>query len=177
MTKLNNLSTNVVEVMLALAENQGLARLLCYNQDNPFDESLPDINNMSELINPKDPEVEAKILPYPFDPEATVDDSSFIRIYYNQGEFDNSEVIQEMQLNIDIVVAKSLWLINDGRRSLIRPYEIMDRVVDIVGRRSYNPNIKVNFTGWQHLAVNTKFDAIRLYSDYWNVEADNHYGM
>lgn len=191
--KINNLSSNIVNIMFELAKNDGLARLLV-NENLPFDKSKPNIINPStfgtnkddrmKLINPSNPD--SKISPYPFDPEATIKDSAFIRVYYNQGEFNENETIQEMQLNIDIVVAKSLWLINGGSKtsqhpngdgkSLIRPYEIMDRVVDIVGKRSFSNLIRVKFDGWQHLAVNTKFDAIRLYSDYFSVEAENHYG-
>lgn len=172
--KINNLSKNIVDIMNILSQNQGLAELLVNNQSNPFDPSHPAINRQ-ELINPKSKL--CRIHPYPFDPDAQIEDSSFIRVYYNQGEFNENETIQEMQLHIDIVVAKSLWLINDGRQSLIRPYEIMDRVIDMVGKRSINNLIKLKFDGWQHLAVNTKFDAIRLYSDYFSVEAENHYGI
>jgi len=171
--KINNLSKNVIDIMMVLKENQGLAELLANNTDNPFDSKLPPIDK-NKLINPKSDM--CKIFPFPFDPEATIEDASFLRVYYNQGEFNENETIQEISLHIDIIVAKSLWLINDGRRSLIRPYEIMDRVIDMVGKRSISP-IRVKFDGWQHLAVNTKFDAIRLYSDYFSVEAENHYGM
>jgi hypothetical protein len=165
--KINTLSKNIVDVMVALSKNEGLARLLVNNADNPFDSSLPIIDK-SKLINPKSES--CRIYPYPFDPNATIEDSSFIRVYYNQGDFNENQVIQEMNLHVDIIVAKSLWLCNDGRNSLIRPYEIMDRVIDMIGHRSGNPTIKVKFDGWQHLAVNTKFDAIRLYSDYFSVE-------
>jgi hypothetical protein len=172
MAKLNNLSKNIIDVMVTLSQNEGLAELLLNDISNPF--SVP-VADKTKLINPKS-EL-CRIFPYPFDPDATTEDGSFIRVYYNMGEFNENETIQEMNLHIDVIVAKSLWLINDGRQSLIRPYEIMDRIVDMIGKRSVGGNIQVKFSGWQHLAVNTKFDAIRLYSDYWNVEADNHYGM
>lgn len=164
MAKINNLSKDVINVMTTLSENEGLSQLLGNDIPNPFSRPVPSTTKI--LMD--------KITPYPFDIEATVEDGSFIRVYYNQGEFNENEVIQEMSLHIDIVVAKNLWLINDGRRSLIRPYEIMDRVVDLVGFRSVASPIKLKFTGWQHLAVNRKFDAIRLYADYWNIETDEH---
>lgn len=167
MVKINTLSKNVVDVIATLAKNDGLVKLLVHNVDNPFDSNLPAIDK-SKIANPKSDL--CRIYPYPFDPDAQIEDSSFIRVYYNQGEFNENEVIQDMDLFIDIIVAKSLWLINDGNKSMIRPYEIMDRVVDLVGKRSLNNTIKLKFDGWQHLAVNTKFDAIRLYSKYWNIE-------
>lgn len=171
MVKLNNLSKNIVDIMNQLAKNEALARLLTHNVSNPFDSNLPAINKKN-LITPDS--ATSKIFPVPFDPDANIVDTSFIRVYYNKGDFDSSETIQEMALFIDIVVAKSLWLINDGKRSLIRPYEIMERVIDMVGKKSVGASTKVTFDGWQHLAVNTKFDAIRLYSSYWNVESQDY---
>jgi hypothetical protein len=170
-TKPNNLSKDVVRVMESLSKNEGLARLLAHNVENPFDLSLPPVDKTT-IANPKN--ASCKIFPFPFDPNANVEDTSFIRVYYNQGEFNDNEVIQEMNLHIDIIVAKSLWLINNGREPLIRPYEIMDRVIDLVGKKSVNSSIKVKFSGWQHLAVNQKFDAIRLYSDYFDVDTNFH---
>ena len=170
--KVNNLSKNIVDIMTALSQNQGLAQLLVNNEQNPFQKQ---ITNLKDIARPSSDI--CRIYPYPFDPEAQIEDSSFIRVYYNQAEFNSNETIQEMDLHIDIIVAKNLWLINDNSRPLIRPYEIMDRVIDIVGKRSINNLISVKFDGWQHLAVNTKFDAIRLYSQYYSVEAENHYGF
>lgn len=171
MVKINNLSSNVTDVMIALKENDGLAELLTNNISNPF--TIP-VKDKSSLINPKN--ANCKIFPYPFDPEVQIEDSSFIRVYYGRGDFNENEVIQEMTMNIDIIVAKNLWLISDGQRSLIRPYEIMDRIVDTVGYRSANGRIRLKISGWQHLAVNARFEAIRLYCDYYNVESDNTYG-
>jgi hypothetical protein len=165
--KLETMSKNIVNIMKELSKNEGLARLLVNETSNPFDSNLPAIDK-SKLIVPSSEY--ARIFPYPFDPEAQVDDSAFIRVYYNNGDFDSSEIIAESQLNIDIIVAKSLWLINDGQRPLIRPYEIMGRVIDMVGKRSLNSTIRLEFEGYQHLAVNGKFDAIRLYSNYFSVE-------
>jgi hypothetical protein len=166
-SKLESLSKNIVTIMDELAKNDGLARLLVHNVNNPFSPSLPAIDK-SKLINQKS-EL-CRIHPFPFDPEAQIEDASFIRIYYPNGRFNENEVIAESQINIDIVVAKSLWLIDDGQRRLIRPYEIMSRVVDMVGKRGIGL-IKLKFNGWNHLAVNTRFDAIRLYCEYMSVEA------
>lgn len=164
--KMETMSKNIIAVMMELSKNEGLARLLANNESNPFNTPVED---KTRLINPND--TNAKIFPYPFDPEATVEDGSFIRVYYNDGDFDSIEVIAESQLHIDVIVAKSLWLINDGERSMIRPYEIMSRVLDMVGKRSLNSTIKLQFKGYQHLYINPKFDAIRLYAEYMSIEA------
>lgn len=166
--KLETMSKNIVGIMMTLAKNEMLGRLLIHDSNNPYDLKLskPDV---SSLIKPDSST--AKIFPYPFDPEATTHDGSFIRVYYNDGEFNSNETIAESQLHIDIIVSKNLWLINNGEESLIRPYDIAGRVVDLVGRRSINSTVKINFTGYQHLYVNRKFDCIRLYAEYMSVEA------
>lgn len=164
--KINNLSNNIVSILDILSNNERLCQLLLHNESNPFFEPNP--TAMKNIANPKSDS--CRITPYAFDPEATIEDSSFIRVYYNNGEFDGSEAIQELTLHIDIIVAKNLWLINNDTRSMIRPYEIMDSIVDSIGRSSWNNKINVNFDSWTYLAVNTAFDAIRLYSNYFTVE-------
>ncbi|QOV08240.1 putative tail terminator protein [Bacillus phage Kirov] len=163
--RLDSLSKNVVKVMKTLCLNEGLVKLLANNQYNPFDTSIPVIKNPYDLINPNS--VNCKIKPFPFEVEATTQDGSYIRVYYNDAEFNENEVIAETRLHIDIICAKSLWLIEG---SMIRPYEILARVTNMVGQRAVGNNIKLKFNGFQHLAVNEKFDAIRLYSDYFTVE-------
>jgi hypothetical protein len=162
--RLESLSKNIVEVMKALAKNEGLARLLLHNVSNPDYQTAPEQKN--NIANPSSDH--CKIFPYPFDPEAQIEDECFIRVYYNDGELSENEVIAETQLNIDIICAKSLWLVDGGK---IRPYEIMALVMNQIGQRSVGSTIKLKFDGFQHLAVNTKFDCIRLYSQYWTVEA------
>lgn len=160
--KTEHMSKSIVDIMTQLSKNKGLIQLLYNNSDNPFTKI---VDTDRKLIGVSD---DTKISPLPFNPEAQQDDASFLRIYYNIGEFDSAEVVMSGEIHIDIVVAKSLWLINDGKRSLIRPYEIMGRVFDMVGRRSAQPIVK--FEGFQHLPVNSKFDAIRLYANTFNVK-------
>lgn len=165
--KLESMSKNIVKIMGELIKNDGLNMLLVNNVSNPFDPTLPEINP-KKLIVPNNPF--SKIYPYPFDPDATTTDASFIRVYYNDGAFNANEVIAEAQLHIDVIVAKSLWLIDDGTDALIRPYEIAGRVITMLGATSVGSKIKLKFDGYQHLYVNPKFDAIRLYANYMSVE-------
>lgn len=166
--KLETMSKNIVNIMFALAKNPMLGKLLVHDVKNPYNPTLA-TPKVADLIKP-DSSV-AKIFPYPFDPDATTLDGSFIRVYYNDGDFNSNETIAESQLHIDIIVSKTLWLIDNGNDSLIRPYDIAGRVVDLVGRNSLNSTIKLNFKGYQHLYINTKFDCIRLYAEYMSVES------
>lgn len=163
--KIDTLSNTIVRVMTAISQNEGIRRMLIHDVSDPFNTSLPDVD-ASILINPA--HEKCRIKPYPFDTDAQIANGSFIRVYYNDGRFDTSETILETTLHIDIVVAKELWLIKGGK---MRPYEIMDRIIDMIGSRAVGTNIKLNIDGFAHMAVNTKFDAIRLYSEYMSVEA------
>jgi hypothetical protein len=165
--KIDTMSRNIVRILKLLSKNDMLVRLIANNQDNPL--SHPVTLQTKDLINPRADD--AKFLPFPFDVEAQTEDGSFVRIYYNQGEFNEGETISEAQLNIDIIVAKSLWLIYDDtkKESLIRPYEIMERIVDLLGRKGIG-DIRLEIDGYQHLYINTKFDCIRLYCQYTSLE-------
>ena len=160
------MSNNIIDIMFTLIKNDGLLRLIVNNDDEPM--SKPVNLSVKELINPKSNN--SKILPLPFNENATKDEGTFIRVYYNDGELNENEVIADSQIHIDIICAKSLWLINDGNKSLIRPYEIMGRVMDMLGRRSVSPTIKLHFNTYQHLYINSKYDAIRLYCEYMSIE-------
>ena len=172
--KMETMSKNIVTVLEQLSKNNALIELLIDNNNelpllldgDALEKKITPIIKKN-IINPTNPD--AKILPYPFEAEATTKDGSFIRVYYNNGEFNDNEVICESQLNVDIIVARSLWLISDGNKSLVRPYEIMSRVISMIGRSSVSP-VRLKFSGYQHLYINTKFDAIRLYADYMTVE-------
>lgn len=173
--KLHTMSKNIVNILNILAKRKELAKLLYFDVENPMmqpDDKLPKWN---ELIRPNGSD--ARIFPFPFDPDgSTHEDGSFVRVYYNDGEFNSSESVAESTLIIDIIVSNNLWLINNvnalnKKESLIRPYEIAGRIIEAVGRSSVPPNIRLNFTGYKHHYVNTQFQCIRLYADYMSVEA------
>jgi hypothetical protein len=158
---MQQLSDNLVRTMKELIKNDGLVRLIANDTAKPFDTTVA---NPSSLLM-------TRIHPVPFDIEATTLDGTFLRIYYNQGTVGGEEVITESQIHIDIVCSRNLWLINDtDGSSKIRPYEIMDRVIDMLGKNSSNPYLRLEFDGFQHLYINTKFDCVRLYANYWEIE-------
>lgn len=166
--KLETMSKNIVNVMFTLARNPMLGKILAYDVKNPYDESLA-VPTIDQLIKPD--ASTARIFPYPFDPDAVTLDGAFVRVYYNDGEFNANEIIAESTIHIDIICSKTLWLIDNGKESLIRPYDIAGRIVDLVGRRSINSTVQLKFTGYQHLYINTKYDCIRLYAEYMSVES------
>lgn len=105
-----------------------------------------------------------KLYPYPFDPNATLEDQVHLRVYYPNGVFQNNEMVQETLIYFDIICAKSLWLVNDGK-SAIRPYEIMKLVVDQFHDKTISTLGVLHFDEFVHLGVNDKFDAVRLVAE------------
>lgn len=166
--KLDSMSHSVVDVIKTLSNSEMLRRLISHDVANPYSTKLPAPPTAKEISTPTSGK--AKIFPYPFDPEATTHDGSFIRVYYNTGEFNENEVIAESKMHIDIIVSKTLWLIDDGRSRKIRPYDIAGQVVDLIGRRGI-ATTKLKFEGYNHLYINAKFDCIRLYAEYMSVES------
>lgn len=174
---IDRMSSNIVAVMNALSRNESIFKLLYFEDDKPMNH---------DIVNPQsDEDKRAKkvfidgsiknlksnnnrISPLPFDSEATTEDSIFVRVYYNQGTITSNELIHDTQMHIDVICAKSLWLMQDDVRQLglIRPYALASRIMEEVGNRNDNNEIRVgNFVGFQHLTVNQKFECIRLYNN------------
>lgn len=178
----HQLSNNVVEVMGAIARNKGIRYLLYNNDSNPFilkDEEGKTIKppTRDEILSPSSEKM--RIRPVSFNPEATVDDRTEIRVYYNVGRVDGSGKHIDANMHIDVICAKSLWLITDVResRSLIRPYEIMSRIADEIGAGNRNGINIGKISQFQMLSVNEKFDAIRMYYNVKDISGNvNHLG-
>lgn len=153
MVKLELLSPNLVIILNEIIKDNEIAKYLYYNQSNPLsqvDIPLPAKNLMFK-----------NVYPYPFDNSAAATDTSQVRAYYPNGLFENREIIHDTRIVFDIIVAKSLWLVNDGS-PLIRPYEIMKNIVNLFSDKSVGTLGKINFHRFVHLTVNEKFDAIRV---------------
>jgi len=179
--RLESMSKTVVSIVDTLSSNEELRRLLSLDTSNPYGQDRSLITSEDDIK--KNNGVKQRIFPFPFEEDAQTKDGSFIRVYYNDADFDASEVIAESVLHIDIVVSKNLWLISGNRKDtngktqrLVRPYELAGRIIDLVGRRSISNSHKVKFTGLQHMYVNAKFDCIRLYAEYMSVETENQRG-
>lgn len=161
---LNQMSNNIVDVMQAIAGNQGIRALLYVNDSQPLHpKHKDDIPKPFEIIAPDHDK--RRISPVSFDMNAQVEDRSEIRVYYNVGRFDSSGKHVDYNMHIDIICAKNLWMISDPilNRSLIRPYEIMSRIFDEVGKQN-RANLKIGRpTQFQMLSVNERFDALRIY--------------
>ena len=176
---LERMSTNIVIVMDILASNQAIFELLYFEDDKPFSHDLTSEEEsvarqcFEQKLIMKNNSTLQRISPIPFNPNAQETSQVFIRVYYNQGSFDSTNVISTHQLNIDVICSKDLWLINDTihKLPLIRPYSIMSRIVDLVGKGMNENGINIGkFNGFKHFTVNEKFECLRLYNNTFGVQ-------
>lgn len=170
----SQMSNNVVEIMSAIARNKGIRRLLYLNQSDPFnpryDNRVPDVSEILTHSRYK------RISPVSFNTDATIEDRTEIRVYYNIGRIDSSGKQIDANIHIDIICAKDLWLIEDVlKRSKIRPYEILSRISDEIGAQN-NSGVKIGrMSQFQMLSVNEQFDAIRVYYNVKDIAGDIAY--
>lgn len=168
---LDQMSNNVVDIMKAIAKNKGIRHLLSSDSGDPFNtkETIP---SASQIVSPSYPG--RKILPVSFHTDATTEDKTEIRVYYNVGRTDGSGKQIDANLHIDIICAKSLWEIKDrnNSRSLIRPYEIMSRIADEIGADNRNGINIGTISQFQMLSVNEQFDAIRIYYNVMDISGN-----
>lgn len=156
MVNIELMSDNLTLILDELINNQTIVKYLSYNEKNPL--SKPDITLPAKSL------ILSKVHPYPFDPTATTQDSCEIRVYYPHAQFDGSDTVTNTFIYIDIVCARSLWLVSDDKAA-IRPYMLASAIHRHFKDRSIGTIGKLRFNAFQHLAVNTKFDAIRLEVD------------
>jgi hypothetical protein len=151
--KLDELSSDLIEVIGICLESQNLAKLLFYTSSKPLQEAPITTSEIAPFGRRE------RILPYPFDLNYKADQRSQLHIYFPSLEFKNNTIVEDTLIWFDIVVHKKLWLILDDTRvrneKKIRPYEIAKEIANLTN--DYCHLLTLN-----HLAVNEEYDALRL---------------
>ena len=147
-------SQNVVTAINELINDQELVKLIHYNDYNPY--AKPDLQLPATFL------INKKIFPYPFNPLIQTEASCQLRVFYASGYFANDETFSPSRLFFEIVVHKDLWLINNGTQSLIRPYEILNRLQVIFHKRSIGTLGRLRFRPWSFGFGNEHFDLIHF---------------
>lgn len=156
MVKLQLLSPNLVMMLQEVLKDEEIVKYLNYNDKTPLSKPSPTLPANDLMLN--------KVFPFPFDVNVTTEEGSQVRIYFPKGFFKSKEIVTDTVVVFDIVVAKSLWLVNDGDPK-IRPYEIMKNIVNLFSDKNIGTIGRLNFDNFTHLLINEKFSGIRLYAE------------
>lgn len=157
MVDLDLLSPNLILILGEIINNQNLLKYIVYSDDNPLAQGDLDLPYKSILGG-----ADGQLFPYPFDSTTETVDKTNIRAFYPEGQIHGGQYTAETFIYFDIIVAKSLWLINDGENSQIRPYKIMTELINTFKGKSLSTVGRLIFHEFVHMSVNKSFDAIRL---------------
>jgi hypothetical protein len=155
---LTRLSSNLINIIDEVLKNRELVNLIGYNGNFPI---LPP----NTPIDPKDiaPKgINEKIFPYPFDIAYEGDVSTQLHIYYPNFQFKNNGYANEIILIFDVVVHKSIWLMMDNSKKVIRPYQIVNQLVNTFKGKRIGQLGEIHFIDGSHTLINSQFEGIRL---------------
>lgn len=129
--KFDLLSRNSIVLLEELIKHQELVKLIDVNAAKPLDSA--DVKNTGSLIM-------KKLFPTPFDKNIPETQQTQLRVFFPEGRLKNKEVLTTT-IVFEIVIHKDLWLIQvqdkDGTyQKRIRPYDIMDKIVEIFEDKS-----------------------------------------
>lgn len=106
---------NLFRILNKIMNNQRICRLLKYQNENPFDESLPDVDGL-DLIH-------KQICIIPKIPEPDGDERSFLTIFFDKYIVNTQNPDFKLStIRFDIICPFNEWIVNDSN---LRPYLIM----------------------------------------------------
>lgn len=149
------MSSNIIDIIGELSKNRKLVNYIAHNGDNPSTQNI----SFKEIAPSSKGE---KVFAYPFDIDFTSDVRTELHIYYPNFEMDNNGHSSKIIINFDIVVHKSIWLVNDGGKKIIRPYQIAKYIIDSLKGKKIGGLGDIHFIGGAHTIANSKFEGLRL---------------
>ena len=152
--KIELLSENLIIILQEVMKQQYLCKLIKYNESNPL--------SQTNLVLPASSLLMTSIFPYPFDSTVIIEDCIQLRIWVYKGDFQGAD-ISINDVFLDIIVAKSLFLITIDGKPKLRPYAIMKELIKTFDGLSISTLGKLHFKDYAHIPLNgTKFDLFRI---------------
>ena len=109
---------NLFRILNKIMNNQRICRLLKYQNENPFDENLPDVDGL-DLIH-------KQICIIPKIPEPDGDERSFLTIFFDKYIVNTQNPDFKLStIRFDIICPFNEWIVNDSN---LRPYLIMQEL-------------------------------------------------
>jgi hypothetical protein len=153
------LSSNLVAIIDEILKNQKLVNYIGYDGNDPESKTIS-----PQSIAPKG--INERIFPYPFDVNFRDSVRTQLHIYYPHFTFENNSNASRVAIVFDIVVNKSIWLVSDGGRKLIRPYQIAKYIIDTFRDKHIDKVGKIHFIEGSHTIINDEFDGLRLVAQF-----------
>lgn len=155
MVNLSLLSRNIGVIFRTILESQRLLKYIYYTDKDP--QSMPDLT--TDQVNSLKM---TKILPLPFNPEMTEEETIQLRFFFPNGLIQDGNIYADSKVVFEIVVPHSYWLTYEGNQDTVRAYEMMTEVVKLFGNKSIGTLGKLNFDYWHYFSANDKYGLIRL---------------
>lgn len=149
------LSSNIVVAIDQVLKNQNLVNYIGWNGNDPSLQSV-----VPSSIAPK--ATNERIFPYPFDTSYKEDVRTQLHIYYPSLVFQNNGKASQVVMLFDIVVHKSIWLLTDNGKKVIRPYQIAKYIVDTFKDKRIDGLGEIHFLQGSHTVINEQFEGFRL---------------
>lgn len=149
------LSENIITIIGEVLKDKKLINYIGWNGDNPSQQSIDPL-----AIAPKG--ASERIFPYPFDVNFKEDIRTELHIYYPNLKFESNGHAGRTVVLFDIVVHKSVWLLTDNGKKIIRPYEIANLILNIFKDKNIKNLGKLHFVEADHTVVNEEFEGFRL---------------
>lgn len=155
MITLRRFSTNVVEIINSCLKNQKLVNYLGFDQNNPEQATI-----VPSTIAPKG--LDERFFVYPFSVNFTGKVRSQLHIYYPDFKFVNNTNAVQSTVFFDIVVHKSIWLVQQGTEKMVRPLQIADAIFETFNDKLIKSVGKMHFLEGHQIVVNEEYSCIRL---------------
>lgn len=176
--KLKYISKTIVNCMKIIRADEDLMKLLLSKSNKPYIDKTITTEYVKKRLNPSDEKGYNDVLaPFPFNETAKIEDETNIRIYSSANYFIENSAWLQSTIVFDVITPKSQWLIyGKEKESLIRPYEIVARIVNVFdelkqAEKSIEGIYKLKFDGFSHISVGTSFEGVRIYAKVDTVEA------
>lgn len=159
------MSEKLIIIIDELLSNQNIVNLVGSNSNFPVNKNV-DPKTIAPMAKGQ------RINVTPFDDDYTDDVRTEIRVYYPEFTFKNNNYVNDSVLIIDIIVHKSIWLMEVNGKKVVRPFHIASEIFDhfrVAEREKFkSENMKklgkIQFTDGRYTLVNKEFDSLRLFA-------------
>lgn len=153
------LSSNLIDIINQILSNQNLVNYIGYNSNNPS------LLTGTQKVNPATiaPNAQGqRLFAYPFDKEYKADVRTEVHIYYPNIDIVNNGQVSQTIVNFDIVVHKSIWMLLDDGKKIIRPYQIAKFIYDSFHDKKVGKLGNIHFINASHTIINSEYEGLRL---------------